>query len=364
MDFSASAVLQRIRNSLQNPANRLEGGFCMDNAQAVSEELARLDLMEVKPIPDRVLLDTAEGEYLDRKALDYNETRNPAEAAVGNLLFTGEPGTAIPIGTEALYGSLVFETTTAARISAEGYCEVGARCQTEGTAGNVAAETITVLRVAIDGVKSVTNTAPFGGGTQAESDDSFRSRILEKIRQPITSGNRNHFIYWAKQVSGVGGAKCLGAEVCGSGKARVIVLSDQYAAPDDVILGNVKAHIEEERQIGAAVTVAAAAPKAVAVEVTVVVASGYSLTDIRQNIQTALQRYVDSVNREDFSTPPTLKDEGRQSSISYYRIGDLIFGVEGVADIISYTLNGGLTSLASDYEEYFSLGEVAVSGNQ
>ena len=93
-------------------------------------------------------------------------------------------------------------------------------------------------------------------------------------------------------------------------------------------------------------------------------ARGYRLADIRQNIQTALQRYVDSVNREDFSTPPTLKDEGRQSSISYYRIGDLIFGVEGVADIISYTLNGGLTSLTSDYEEYFSLGEVAVSGNQ
>ena len=80
--------------------------------------------------------------------------------------------------------------------------------------------------------------------------------------------------------------------------------------------------------------------------------------------ETVLKRYVDSVNREDFSTPPTLKDEGRQSSISYYRIGDLIFGVEGVADIISYTLNGGLTSLASDYEEYFSLGEVAVSGDQ
>ncbi len=364
MDFSASAVLQRIRNSLQNPANRLEGGFCMDNAQAVAEELARFDLMEVKPIPDRVLLDTAEGEYLDRKALDYNETRNPAEAAVGSLLFTGEPGAAIPSGTEVLYGSLVFETTTAAWISAEGCCEVGARCQTAGAAGNVAANTITVLRMAIDGVKSVTNTAPFGGGTQAESDGSFRSRILEKIRQPITSGNRNHFIYWAKQVSGVGGAKCLGAEVCGPGRVRVIILSDQYAAPDNVILGNVKAHIEEERQIGADVTVAAAAPKAAEVQVTVVVSSGYSLTDIRQNIQAALKRYVDSVNREDFSTPPTLRDEKRQSTISYYRIGDLIFGVEGVADIISYTLNGGLTSLTSDYEEYFSLGEVSVSGNQ
>lgn len=364
IDFSASAVLQRMCGGLQNPANKLEGGFCMDNLQAVAEELARLDLMEVKPIPDRLLLDTAEGEYLDRKALDYNETRNPAEAAVGNLQFTGEPGTAIPSGTEVLYGSLVFETTAAAQISAEGFCEVGARCQTDGTVGNVAANTITVLRVAIDGVKSVTNTAPFGGGTQAESDDSFRSRILEKIRQPITSGNRNHYIYWAKQVSGVGGAKCLGAEVCGSAKVQVIILSDQYTAPDDVILGNVKTHIEEERQIGADVTVVAATPKATNVEVTVVVASGYSLVDIRQNVQTALQRYVDSVNREDFSTPPTLKDEERQSTISYYRIGDLIFGVEGVADIINYTLNGGLTSLASDYEEYFSLGEVSVSGDQ
>ena len=47
---------------------------CMENLQAVAEEMARMDAMEVQPIPDHVLLDTAEGEYLDRKALDYNET--------------------------------------------------------------------------------------------------------------------------------------------------------------------------------------------------------------------------------------------------------------------------------------------------
>lgn len=113
----------------------------------------------------------------------------------------------------------------------------------------------------IDGVISVTDPAPFGGGAQIESDDSFRNRILEKIRRPITSGNRNHFIHWAKQVSGVGGAKCLGAEVCGPGKVKVIVLSDRYDAPDEVILSNVKKHIETERQIGADVEVVAAAPK-------------------------------------------------------------------------------------------------------
>ena len=366
MDFSASAVLKRMRDSLQNPVNKIEGGFSMDNLQAVAEEMARMDAMEVKPIPDHVLLDTAEGEYLDRKALDYNETRNPAAASVGNLLFTGEPGTVIPLGTEVLYlyGTRVFETTAAAQINTEGYCEVGAKCQTAGTMGNVAIGTITALRTAISGVASVTNTAPFGGGAEAESDESFRNRVLEKIRRPITSGNRNHFIYWAKQVPGVGGAKCLGAEICGAGKVKVIILSDKYSAPDEVVLDNVEAHIEAQRQIGADVTVVAATPKAVTVVVTVTVASGHNITDIRQNVQTALQSYIDSVNREDFDTAPVRGDENRKSSISYYRIGDLIFGVDGVADIISYTLNGQLASLTSDYEEYFTLEEVEISADQ
>ena len=65
MDFSASAVLQRMRESLKNDANRMEGGFCMDNLQAVAEEISRLDTMEVMPIPDRVLLDIDREAFVD-----------------------------------------------------------------------------------------------------------------------------------------------------------------------------------------------------------------------------------------------------------------------------------------------------------
>lgn len=86
------------KTSLQNMVNRVvvtnkEGGQV-----GVAEEITRLDTMEVLPIPDRVLLDTAEGEFLDHKVLDYNETRNPVTAATGTLLFTEEVGAAIPQG--------------------------------------------------------------------------------------------------------------------------------------------------------------------------------------------------------------------------------------------------------------------------
>ena len=42
----------------------------------------------------------------------------------------------------------------------------------------------------------------------------------------------------------------------------------------------------------------------------------------------------------------------------------MIFGVEGVADIVSYTLNGEIESLTSSYEEFFKLQEVNISGDQ
>ncbi len=54
MDFDAVSICARMRADLQNPANRLEGGFCMDNLQAVSEELARLNYMELVPLKAKI----------------------------------------------------------------------------------------------------------------------------------------------------------------------------------------------------------------------------------------------------------------------------------------------------------------------
>lgn len=237
-----------------------------------------------------------------------------------------------------------------------------AQCKSPGTAGNVLANMITMLRTAVDGINSVTNPLPFGGGAETESDDSFRERIFEKIRRPITSGNRNHYIYWAKQVSGVGGAKCLGAEVCGPGHVRVMILSDQFSLPDAVLMETVRNHIEKERPIGASVTVCAPTPVAVYVNIEVKLVAGYDLDNIRAGILEAIRGYVAEVNRTDFNTPPTRNDESRESTVSYYRVGDLIFGVDGVADITAYTLNGCLSSLVSGYEEFFVLSEVTVLG--
>ncbi len=50
MDFSAEGILARMQADLKNEDTKMEGSFSMDNLQAVSEELARLNAMRIVPL--------------------------------------------------------------------------------------------------------------------------------------------------------------------------------------------------------------------------------------------------------------------------------------------------------------------------
>lgn len=41
-----------------------------------------------------------------------------------------------------------------------------------------------------------------------KSDDELRDRYFEKVSLPATSGSKYHYEQWAKEISGVGDAKC------------------------------------------------------------------------------------------------------------------------------------------------------------
>lgn len=350
MEFSFAAIRDRIKEHLQNAASRTEGSFSMDNIQAVSQELARIMTLEVLPIPDHVLLDTAEGILLDRRAADFNEVRNPARKAVGRIKFIGSSGIVIPSGIIAVTSDLEYVTTESGVINESQTISISAECLTEGKIGNIAAGEIIDLKNSLNGVDSVTNEDAFSGGVDEESDTSFRNRILEKIQRPITSGNKNHYEYWAKQVSGVGKAKVLSCWN-GNGTVKVILLSDVFDVPDDVVVENVKDHIEANRPIGADVTVSKALPVPVTIHVTVVLADGYNLDSIKSQAIDGINKHLSQI----------AFDENKH--LSYYKVGDVIFGIDGVIDISSYTLNGGTVSLQTDFDEFFKLQEVIVNGS-
>lgn len=90
-EFSSDSIIERMRNSLKNPASKIEGSFAMDSIFAVSQELSRVMYERVINFIDLTMLDTAPYEYLDRKGQDYGLERNPATPAVGMYSLADHP---------------------------------------------------------------------------------------------------------------------------------------------------------------------------------------------------------------------------------------------------------------------------------
>lgn len=132
------------------------------------------------------------------------QRRTAATCAVGNLTATGN-GT-IPAG--ALFesgGGVQFEATETVVIAGAG--TVSIRCVTPGAAGDLPAESITMMPVQIAGIVSVTNEEPTAEGYEAETDAAYYQRFLLRVQTPPTSGNQYHYLEWAMEVSGVGGVQ-------------------------------------------------------------------------------------------------------------------------------------------------------------
>lgn len=341
--YSFEEIWGRIRDNIKNPASRIEGTFTMDNAQAVAQELARIHSMEIEPMLDNTFLDTAPGIYLDRAAVDFNETRNPAVAATGELVFGGSSGLYIPVGTMGTLDGLYFSTLEAASIDASGKVTAKAECTTPGIIGNVSAETIqTVVNPPNGASLTVINPAAFEGGVEEESDEAFRARVLKKIRTPITGGNENHYVYWAEQISGVI-AKCFGTWA-GRWTVKVTILSDTRDAPDDTLIDRVVEKLEENKIIGVDLTVAKAEPLFIDISGSLLLDSGYSLADVTESIRRAINSYFFDI-----------AFDKKTSYLSYHKVSELIFSAPGVVDIIAFTVSGQMSALPIGREEFCKL---------
>ena len=136
-------IIQRINERLTIDANLLEGGFSQDIIGSVAYELANIYDTEINNIMDRVFVETATGEDLDKVGADYGVTRRQSTASIVYLEITGVQGATVNQNVKATYNNLVFTVQEYKVIGSSGSVTVKAQCDTTGSIGNVAANTIT-----------------------------------------------------------------------------------------------------------------------------------------------------------------------------------------------------------------------------
>lgn len=346
-DQTFEAIMQRLLAAVPDDLDKREGSFVYDALAPAALELAEAYIQL-----DRVLqlgfAQTTYGQYLDYRAAEHGLTRKPATKATGQVTVTGSQGTVIPAGSLFATGAGVqFATTVEATIDATGQVTVAVEAVVAGASGNVPAGAITVIPVSLPGVTAVTNAAPTTGGVDQESDSELLARLLDRVRNPATSGNAAHYSQWAKEVAGIGDAKVIPLWN-GAGTVKVVVIDTNKQPATPELVQDVADHIEEIRPIGATVTVVSASALTVDVAAALTLDPKYTISDVQGSIEAAIINY--------------LKDIAfKQDYVSYAKIGSLILDTPGVLDYANLTLNGAVTNIAVGAEQVAVLGTVTLT---
>ncbi|MDP1628866.1 baseplate J/gp47 family protein [Parvibaculum sp.] len=227
--------------------------------------------------------DTAEDEWLERRAATKGIFRKPAAAASGTVLLTGTEGAGVDAGAELQTKSGVVLAVAEGVVLGAGATPCTVEAAVAGAAGNLDAGTALSFRTAISGVDADAVVAAGGiaGGAEAERDDALRARYLDRLREPPQGGALGDYRQWALEVPGVTRVWPARAEM-GPGTVTVRFMMDEVRADDagipqgtdasDYAAGDgdqqiVFDHISELRPLGADVFVVAPVPVPLDVEI-------------------------------------------------------------------------------------------------
>jgi uncharacterized phage protein gp47/JayE len=347
MAETKDTILERMLLKISDKYDKTDGSFFYDALAPAAIELAT-----EQELADQILLygfaQTTSGVYLDYRAAEHGVTRNAATCSSGQITITGSEGTVI--GEGSLFSTAAgvqFESTSEVTIDSEGEITAAIEAVTAGTEGNVPASAICQMPVSIAGVTSVSNASATTGGTDEETDEALLTRLLEKVQLPNTSGNSSHYLLWAKEVDGIGGAKVFPLWD-GAGTVKVVVIDSNKQAVDTDVVQDVTDYIEEMRPIGASVTVESATELSLDVTATVTLTTNGVLADVQTAFETSLESYLQEIAFE-------------QDYVSYAQVGSLLLNTTGVLDYSDLTLDSGTANVTIDDTEVAVIGTVSLS---
>lgn len=221
----------------------------------------------------------ATGKYLELHGAPYRIIRREATRATGVVLLESEKeGQSIPIGTSVFTlgddteNAKEYRTAENATIE-NGAVEVRIEAVESGEIGNTASRTVVAIQRGFD-VNNVINIESITGGTEAESDESLRERILSRIALAPLSGARRDYERWAKEVDGVGSV-IVQPLWNGPQTVRVLITDSNNQIANEDLISRVKEYIdpkgfeglgEGQAPIGAIVTVDTIEPFEIKVE--------------------------------------------------------------------------------------------------
>lgn len=289
---------------------------------------------------------------VDSWLFDFNQFRLGGNASSGFVTYSRATPTnpaIVPVGAviQSSDGSQTFvvvaDTTNAAFSPGDnGYVipaavsslQVPVANTVAGASGNVQAGGLTIMQTGISGVDTAVNAASFTNGYDAESDTDAKARFILFINSlaKATEGAIGYAIKSTKQ-----GLEYQIFEPGSFGFTQLTVyIDDGTGAVDDATFNAAKTNVLAIKAAGVSIAVLKSSILLASVSMTIVVADGYYKPTVVAQVVAAIGLYINGIG---LGVTPTA------GQLSYMKIAAVAFGIQGVTDVLSYTLNGLTTDL-------------------
>lgn len=343
-DRDRDQILSDMLEIIRDDVDKREGSVVQDMLAPPAEEFEMLGY-SLEAILENGFIDTAQAQYVDKRAMEYGLYRKLEEFAKGWVHIQDAEGTEINIDDEIfanVEGDVVpIRIVEYAVVPESGEITVQAIAGVGGVVGNISAYS-ELASVSLPNAV-ITNPIEFVGGVDEEPDEELKARVLLKARKPITSGNVYHYELWAREVQGISAARVTPLWD-GPGTVKVTVIDTDGRAPTTEQVQAVKEHIESVRPVGSDVTVVAITEVAIDVTAALVLDGGLIAEDVQSLVEQSITEYLRVANTE----------------IRYSQVARAVLRTEGVKDYTDITI--GTDGIMGEGNVLISMDDVAVLG--
>jgi uncharacterized phage protein gp47/JayE len=336
-DMTYENILSDMLSTVPNDIDKREGSIIYNALAPAALKLAEA-YFKLSNNLDLVFLDTTEGDYLTRKCSEYGVERKQATQAIRKGTFNNSSNSLmdVPIGSRFRINDITLEVFE--KIST-GIFKL--KVELSGSTGNLYEGNIIPINY-IDNLGSAVLEEVLIFGDDIEDDEALRERTKNSISNSSTDGNKNQYLKWASEFSGIGrskvfplwnGPNTVKVSITNSlnqvASAQLINDFQNYLDPGSTGLGNGAA------PIGAKATVTTGIKKNININADIVLNQGYSQPE---GVSEVISKYLSSITY-------------LKNSISYIRLASEFLTLSSIAEVRNLTINGVTSDIALLDEE-------------
>ena len=363
--------LNLMLDNVPNDIDKREGSIIYD-AVAPAAMVSAQQSLSLANIIRETYIKTAQGEFLDYRAIEHGTSRYEATNTEVKAKFNDDDGKPINVEVGDRFASIAESPIfyTVIKANDDGTAEMQA--EEAGTSANsYIGQVLPVTpndNLAWAEITEVTIPA-----RDEENDDHLRARLLNSNSWVAYGGNIADYLDITSKIHDVGATQVY-PTWDGPGTVKLVILNNDLMPASSTLVKKVKEEIDPEESttqgyglapIDHRVTVTAPETFTVDIAMNVTIAENANIDTIRTNIKASLEELFKSL-RKDWSTIDSVTGRGYKLTVYRSKILSRVMTLEGVTNATMPQLNGKDEDLQLVFTNTTSqlpvLGEVTVNG--